>query len=100
MSPSQISLNRAIGLSLEFDFQVQLTPSQLDGRPLLAFFESGAPTFFPSDLGSLALSEDILAWAGNIIEGGSIEYIDSSTLARVRNLILRKILGPFHLENC
>lgn len=62
---------------------VQLTPSQLDGRPLLAFFESGAPTFFPSDLGSLALSEDILAWAGNIIEGGSIEYIDSSTLARL-----------------
>ena len=94
MTPFYTSSKRATGDLFEFDFQVQLTSSQLEGRPLLAFFESGVPTFFPSDLSSLALSENILEWAGNIIEGDSIEHIDSSTLARVRNLLLPKILAP------
>ncbi len=64
-------------------FVFRLSPAQLADRPLLGFFESEVPTFYPVNE-SLARAADVVTWVDKVLSKDEIEDIGRDTLMRVR----------------
>jgi hypothetical protein len=86
MGKCRVTVMHVLHVNFQIYFFFRLSPGQALRRPLLAFFESEIPTFFPSSNGgeeSLVRVESVLNWARKMVDRDEIEDIGKETLTRV-----------------